>query len=138
MADVLPDIVKTITRDELGGDKYLVLTAYFNGGPITVLVDDHEGTKGQVFSGHPAFADVQGKNYISNGILSFNLPEQGDEGHPTIITVSFANLFSSPPTEVQYKLQLTSLPNKPANAGSQLVGKIEKNQVQNIIFYIEN
>jgi hypothetical protein len=124
MADVASVIDKEVFTVKVDSkDEVLVLTASFNGGPITVLVDD--GTKDDIekklkppkvytFNADPFFRRTN--HYIASGSLSIR-PDLGASPPKISITVSFSNMFPNdlqPTGGAKFSLRLFSpLGNKP-------------------------
>jgi hypothetical protein len=139
MAEVKPiiaDEVFTVKVDS--NEEALVLTTYFNGGPITVLVDEGTEKAGEerkppkvyTFNADPFFRRTN--HYIASGNLSIR-PGLGASSPKISITVSFPNMFPSdlqPTGGAKFSLRLFSplasspelvkIPNKNVDFGSTI------------------
>lgn len=131
MAEVKPVIVgEVFTVKVESREEALVLTAYFNGGPITVLVDEGTGEgseklkppKVYTFNADPFFRRTN--HYIASGSLSIR-PGLGASSPKISITVSFPNMFPSdlqPTSGTKFSLRLFS----PLASTPELVNLSEK------------
>ncbi len=103
-----------LVRIDLAKDDIeLALTASFNGGPISVVVDDGSTPRSYFFSADPFFR--RRDHYIAIGSLLFRMPNPlPANGKPVSVSVQFANMFpeADKPKKVSYRLELSSLRTK--------------------------
>jgi hypothetical protein len=99
------DVLKSITI--LANQVELVLTAYFNGGPIIIASHDGVDTKTHTFGADPFFRKRDHNIVIAN--LLIRIPSPTTDPAPFLV-VQFANMFSSsdqPANGVKWRIQLS-------------------------------
>jgi hypothetical protein len=116
-----------------GEDKNLLLTLSFNGGPITVLVDEPSKARQiYTFSADPFFR--RNNHYIATGSLSLHPDGTGE----IIIVASFSNMFpkdAQPTPNPQFDLNLY-LQSNPTIPGKAKNGVVNVNETNHIVFKI--
>jgi hypothetical protein len=132
----MADTTQVVEITRQGTDNKLVLTLSFNGGPITVLVDEPSKSR-QVytFSADPFFR--RNNHYIASGSLSLRLG--GSTGGP-IIVVSFSNMFPKdvePQIDANFGLNLY-LESNPTIPPEAKTGTIARDTTKHIVFIIKD
>lgn len=134
--DINDKVIK-VTTNQGNDNKDFILTVFFNGGPIVVVVNDGEKNQTYTFNADPFFR--RNNHYIAAGSLVLRPLSVNN----LIVTASFANMFpidnNTQPAKVKYRLQLSAVPsgNRLVDLPADAEETIAPEKIQNVILNIQ-